>query len=79
MILKKHGDPKSLKDQVVGPLRNGHEHGLVMGVTLTTYNPWDDPPSTKWNEMGVSLGIVHPYKCMLFHPILQTGDCGPSW
>ena len=35
---------KSRKDWVVGPLPNGL-NGLYMGVILTTYKSWDDPPS----------------------------------
>ena len=30
-----HGD--RFRPRVVGPLPNGHEHGLQMGVALTTY------------------------------------------
>ena len=35
---------KSPKDRVVGPLPNGLK-GLEMGVILTAYKSWDEPPS----------------------------------
>ena len=33
------------KSPIMGPLPNGLLNGLAMGVILTTYNSWDDPPS----------------------------------
>ena len=44
-VVNNHGDPKSPKDRVVGPLPNGL-NCLYMGVILTTYKSLDDPPST---------------------------------
>ena len=43
-----HGDRKSPKDRVVGPLPfMAFVNGLYMGVILTTYKSWDDPPSNQ--------------------------------
>ena len=42
-MVNNHGDPKSPKDWVVGPLPNGHSW-LINGVTNPLTN-WDDPPS----------------------------------
>ena len=39
-VVNKHVDRKSPKDRVVGPLPHGR-----MGVALTTYDTWDDPPT----------------------------------
>ena len=35
-MVNNHGDRKSTKDRVVGPLPNGPFYGLQMGVILTT-------------------------------------------
>ena len=45
-MVNNHGDRKSPKDRVVGPLPNGRTPWLINGGTLlTTYIHWDDPPS----------------------------------
>ena len=43
-VVINHGDRKSPKDRVIGPLPNGLKV-LYMGVILTTYKSWDDPSS----------------------------------
>ena len=44
--MNNHGDRKSPKDRVVGPLPNGRTLWLINGgPILTTYDTWDDPPS----------------------------------
>ena len=46
-MVDNHGDHKSPKNQVVGPLSNGIKwpfYGLQMGVILVLSN-WNDPPS----------------------------------
>ena len=54
-----HRDRKSPKDRVVGPLPNGLS-GLWMGVILTTYKSWDDPPSS------LSAQVSHEKDLLLF-------------
>ena len=44
-----HGDHKFPKVPVVGPLPN-------MGVALTTYKSWDDPPSWKFKHPNFDAG-----------------------
>ena len=34
------------------PFQMAELHGLQMGVILTTYKSWDDPPSSGLNEIS---------------------------
>ena len=46
LVVKNHGDRKSPKPWVVGPLPNGRTSWLINGGDpFTTYKSWDDPPS----------------------------------
>ena len=42
-VVNNHGDSKSPRPGVVGPLPNVMAY--KWGVILTTYKSWDDPPS----------------------------------
>ena len=46
-VVTNHGDRKSPKDQVVGPLPNGRTLWLINGGDPNYLRPsWDDPPSS---------------------------------
>ena len=65
MVIK-HGDCKSPKDRLVGPLPNGHFMAYKWGRSQPLTN-WDDPPSrdsynfTKHKQLGTTQGVF------LFH------------
>ena len=44
-MVNNHGDRKSPKDRVVGPLPNGQTPWLINGGNLLLTSPCDDPPS----------------------------------
>ena len=51
-MVNTHGDCKSPKDRVVGPLPNGRFMAYIYiygGDPFTTYDTWDDPPSANAN------------------------------
>ena len=55
-MVHNHGDRKSLRP-VVTPLSNGRTSWLTsMGVILTTYDTWDDPPQV---DLSVSSWSYH--------------------
>ena len=56
-MVNKHGDHKSPKDRVVGPLPNGRFMAYKWGMILTTYDTWDDPTS-RVAESRVAQGKV---------------------
>ena len=56
-MVNNHGDRKSPKDGVVGPLPNGLNKWLIHGGHKLVTN-WDDPPSTPpRNSMPYDQGL----------------------
>ena len=69
-MVNNHGDRKSPKDRVMGPLPNGQTSWLINGGDPNHLRPsWDDPPSTvcPWKMGGNSkFGIFRTSKGRLF-------------
>ena len=53
-------------------------HGLYMGVILTTYKSWDDPPSSLYflSHPGSSHTILSLSEAKRFFAELKAGDLG---
>ena len=63
-----HGDWKSPKDRVVGPLPNGRTLWLIHGGLLTAYKSWDDPPSKQHLDLAHPTPLPAHLVCPTSHP-----------